>query len=395
MHPTHKLSEICVLQVIPALDSGGAERTTLEVARGIVAAGGRSIVASQGGRMVASLVAEGSEHIHLPMAAKSPLGMRRNRAALEALIAERGVDIVHARSRAPAWPALWAARATGAAFVTTYHGAYSGRSAPKKLYNSVMARGDVVIANSRFTRMAIEEAFGRWRFLRGREIVTIPRGADLSDFGPAALCGERREAAFGAFGGRGAVRILLPGRMTPWKGQRVLIEAARRLQMRDGLPPLHFALIGDAQGRGSYVEELKQMIAAEDIGRTVRLHGHWNDMPAAYDWSDIAVSASTRPEAFGRVAVEAMASARPVVASAHGGSLESVVDRETGRLVPPDDPGALADALGDLAGDAAMRTRMGAAGAVRARKLFSTDAMVAATLAVYEKVLAKRQEAPA
>ena len=377
------LTGLTVCQVIPSLDTGGAERTTVEVARGIVRAGGRCVVASEGGALVDQLEAEGSRHVTLPAASKNPLVMARTRAALGRLIAEEGVGLVHARSRAPAWPALAAARGAGLPFVTTWHGAYSGRTRAKRLYNSVMARGDVSIMNSRFTAQTVCETYAGWRFFDPARLVTIPRGADLTRFDPDAVPEDRVAAAAARLGGEPALRVLLPGRLTDWKGQRVMIEAARRLQADPRTPVLRVALVGDAQGREAYEGELRAMIEQADLSRVVRLAGHWDDMPAAYAWADVVVSASTRPEAFGRVAVEAMAMGRPVVATAHGGSLETVADGETGTLVPPGDAGALAEAIGALASDPEARAAMGRRGRRRARARFSTEAMVTATLNVY------------
>ena len=377
------LHGVTICQVIPALETGGAERTTLEVARGVVGAGGRSLVVSEGGGMVARLEEEGSRHIDMPAASKNPLVMAGTQAALKRLVAEEGVSLLHARSRAPAWPALGAARASDIPFVTTWHGAYSGRTRAKQLYNSVMARGDVAIANSEFTARAVRGTYARWRFFDDGKLVTIPRGADLSRFDPGAVTPERLDAAFERLGGRDDTRVLLPGRLTDWKGQRVMIEAARRLRDEGGIPSLRVAFTGDAQGREAYREELAAMIEAADLGRIAHLAGHYEDMPAAYAWSDVVVSASTRPEAFGRVAVEAMAMGRPVVATKHGGSLETVADGETGTLVPPGDADALARAIGALARDPEARAMMGRAGRARARARFSTEAMVNRTLGVY------------
>ena len=377
------LAGVTICQVIPALSAGGAERTTLEVGRGVVRAGGRSLVVSGGGGMVAQLEREGSTHVTMTVGAKSPLGMARTRARLGALIAREGVSLVHARSRAPAWPAYAAARGAGLPFVTTYHGAYSARTKAKQLYNSVMARGDVAIANSRYTAQVVRETYEGWSFFDPAKLVTIPRGADLARFAPDAVTPDRLAAAFERLGGQDAVRVLLPGRLTDWKGQTVLIEAAQRLQATEGVPALRVALVGDAQGRTTYEEGLRRMIEEADLTRVVRLAGPVDDMPAAYAWSDVVVSASIRPEAFGRVAVEAMAMGRPVIATAHGGSLETVADGETGTLVPPGDAEALAQAIGALARDPEARAAMGQRGRRRAVSRYSTDAMVTATLRVY------------
>lgn len=388
---------VCVLQVIPAVEAGGAERTTLEVARAVVAAGGKAVVCSSGGRLVPALEAVGARHVTLPMASKNPAQMWRSRGRLARLVRRERVSLVHARSRAPAWPALGAARRMGVPFVTTWHGAYSGRTGAKLLYNSVMARGDVVIANSAFTAEAIREAYIEWRFLEGRRIVVVPRGADIADFSPHEVSKDRLASATAAFGDA-PLKVLLPGRMTPWKGQVQAIEAADLLRGAGLLrganlaPPLRMALIGSAVGARDYERALRRMIAEAGLEDTVHLHDHWDDMPAAYAWADVVLSASTRPEAFGRVAVEAMAMGRPVVATDHGGSRETVLHEETGLLVPPGDPAGLAAGIERLS-DPALRLQMGRAGKARARERFTTQAMTDAVLTVYREVLAEKERA--
>lgn len=389
VNSTPDLSGITILQVIPELETGGAERTTLEVGKAIIAAGGRSLVVSEGGPMVEELTRDGSRHIEMPVSSKNPWLIAANAQSLAQLIREEGVAIIHARSRAPAWSAFQAARKTGIRYVTTYHGIYRAKSSLKKLYNSVMARGDAVIANSAYTAEAVRQSYGgkKW-FPEADHFITIPRGADLSRFDSAALTGERRAAALAAFGGEGVIRILLPGRLTGWKGQEVLLNAASRLQKREDVVPFRVVLIGSAQGRDDY--ELRLRTLAEELGISdqVHIHGHWDDMPAAYDWADVTVSASTRPEAFGRVAVESQAMGTPVIASAHGGALETVAEGETGWLVPPGDETALAEALLNfmhLRNDE--KSSISAASRARAVSLFSTEAMTAATLCVYKRLI--------
>ena len=382
-------SGITILQVIPELDTGGAERTTLEVGRAIIAAGGRSLAVSEGGQMVAELEQDGSTHIEMPVSSKNPMLIAANGQALAKLIRDEGVQIIHARSRAPAWSCFQAARKTGAKFVTTYHGIYRAKGAPKRLYNSVMARGDAVIANSDYTARAVRETYGgkKW-FPDSDHFVTIPRGADLSRFDPKALDEARRRAALTAFGGEGAFRILLPGRLTEWKGQEVLLRAASLLQ-KETLPvPFRVVLIGSAQGREDYEARLRAMSEELGIATNVHIHGHWDDMPAAYDWADVTVSASTRPEAFGRVAVESQAMGTPVIASAHGGSLETVKDGETGKLVPPGDDEALFEALREfMRHPNDVKASYSAAARHRAVSHFSIEAMTTATLCVYKQLI--------
>lgn len=376
-----------ILQIIPGLETGGAERTTLEIGQAIVAAGGTSLVVSEGGQMVPQLEAEGSVHVTLPVASKNPLVMWQNRARLIALIREHGVALVHARSRAPAWSALWAARATGRHFVTTYHGIYNAKTAPKRLYNSAMARGDQVIANSQFTADAVAATYGTAQFFDPARLQTIPRGADLSRFDPALVTHARAQAALSAFGDSD-MRILLPGRLTSWKGQMVAIKAAGLLQRQDPASPFKIVMIGSAQGRDQYQAALAAAIAEEEVTERVAIYGHWEDMPAAYDWANLTLSTSTRPEAFGRVAIEAQAMGCPVIASAHGGAMETVLDGETGSLVPPGDGTALAGAIRTyMQLSQEQRMAWSKQAKLRARHDFSIEAMTGRTLSVYKLVL--------
>lgn len=388
-----------VLQVIPELDTGGAERTAVDVAHALVSAGHRAIVASQGGRLVAELVAGGAEHVAMPLKRKAPLALWRNAQALRQLVRAEGVDLVHARSRAPAWSALRAARAQGVPFVTTYHGIYNQSNAAKALYNSVMARGDAVIANSRYTARLIAE---RHPFAQGH-ITVIHRGSDLGALDPASVSPERRQALASAWGLAGGERVILNlARLTHWKGQTVLIEALARLA-GDDRPPRHAPgwtciLAGDAQGREAYVAELKHRIAAADLTGHVRLVGHCADVGAALALADVAVVASVEPEAFGRAAVEAQAAGVPVVATNLGAVPETVLappdvaeDERTGWRVPASDAGALAAAIAEMLALATDR-REALAGRARAHVTahFSVEAMCAATLAVYDRLLAGR-----
>ncbi len=379
-----------LLQVIPKLVGGGAERTTLEVADAVVKAGGRSIVVSSGGPMTEGLTAGGSEHVTLPADSKNPWLIAQNARDLRELIEKERVDIIHARSRAPAWSALMAARRTGTPFITTYHGFYKAKRSIKRLYNSVMVRGDVVIANSAFTAHHIAREYKGKPYFDEARVVTIPRGADLSKFGPGAADPAQVEAMTALLGL--GLRVVLPGRFTPWKGQRVLVEAAKIVGEKRPDLLVSYAAIGRMDEKPAYVDELRRSIDEAGLTGRFALLPPTDDMAALLLASDIVISASTDPEAFGRVAVEAQASGRPVIASAHGGALETVLDGTTGRLVPPGDAEALARAIIDVNDKGAIgREVMGRSGMEHARTHFTTEAMTSATLKVYLDVL-NRQE---
>ncbi len=380
------LSGKTILQVIPDLAAGGAERTTIEMAEAITSAGGRALVASEGGRLETALREAGGELIRLNAASKNPLTIRKNTRLLEALIAEEKIDLVHARSRAPGWSAYVAAQRTNTPFVTTYHGAYSGTSGLKKRYNSVMARGDLVIANSEWTAAHVMNVH---EIPRDR-IVTIPRGVDFEAFDPDRLTDDRLSAIRSAWeldADDKRVKLVLPGRLTSWKGQGLAIDAIGALEPGER-EQLHLILPGDAQGRQSYVTELEDKIIAHKLGGGVSIVGHTADMPAAYALADIVLAPSTRPEAFGRVAAEASAMGKPVIVADHGGQRETVIEGETGTRADPGSVEALTAAIRTLMSlPPEARAAMGAAGQAYVRENYSKKQLQTATLQVYARLL--------
>lgn len=381
-----------ILQIIPGLDAGGAERTTVDVAEAVAAAGGRALVATEGGRLVGELQAKGGVWLPFPANTKNPAVMALNVLKLAKLCRREDVSLIHARSRAPAWVALGAARHLGLPFVTTYHGSYSGHGSVKVLYNSVMARGDVVIANSHYTADLIRTRHPDQAKDRVR---VIHRGTDLSVFNPGAVTATRVEALRRSWGVSPHERIiLLAARLTAWKGQRVLIEAAALLRDR-GLKDIAVVLAGDAQGRTTYERELDALIAARGLDGIVRRVGHCSDMPAAFRAAAVVAVPSVEPEAFGRSAVEAQALGTPVVVTDIGAVPETVLAppeteafRRTGWRVPPHDPAALADALGELLSlGASARDALTLRARAHVETRFSLETMIADTLDVYRGLL--------
>jgi glycosyltransferase involved in cell wall biosynthesis len=381
--------DFTLLQVTPELETGGAEQTTLDVAHAVIEAGGKSLVATRGGRMASRLEADGGRLAEMPVQSKNPLIMLGNAARLSDLIKRERVTLVHARSRAPAFSALWAAYTNHTPFVATYHGVYNAKSALKRWYNAVMTRGDMVIANSEFTRNHVIAEHG----VDPAKVVAIPRGIDLKRFTPGlitpARLGALRKAWLLEPDSRGVV-ILLAGRLTRWKGQSLIVEAASLLKSR-GLNRFVVVMAGDDQGRAGYRAELERDIEARGVGPQVRIVGHCDDMPAAYALCDLAIAPSLEPEAFGRTAVEPQVMGRAVIAADHGAARETVVHGETGWLISPGDAVAWADALQTaIEAGAGRRAAMGEAGRLRARRLYSVEAMCEATLAVYGRVLQAR-----
>ncbi len=388
--------EKTVLQVVPRLDAGGAERTTLEIADAVVRNGGRALVFTEGGRLEEDIRNVGGEIIRGRAASKNPVTMWKNAGLLSEIVAREEVDILHARSRAPAWSAYWAAQRTRVAFVTTYHGAYKAAGAAKRFYNSSMLRGERVIANSRFTADRIAG-------LRGAEadrIVVIPRGVDIDLFDPKKVSTERTARLTRAWGlGENlGFKLLLPARLTPWKGHETAIAAVAALARRREAfkatgqnPALTLVFCGGAQGKDAYERRLRTVVEESGVSSMIHLVGDCADMPAAYAWADAVLSPSIEPEAFGRVAVEAGAMEKPVVAADHGGARETVIHRETGYLTAPGDEKGLARAIETLVmmSDTG-RQVMGEKARERVSSLFSSAAMCDATLGAYRALLTER-----
>jgi glycosyltransferase involved in cell wall biosynthesis len=371
-----------VLQVLPALGvAGGVERGTVDVAKALVAAGWRAVVASEGGPLVRELERAGATHVTLPLASKNPFVMRKNIGRLRTLIAQETIDIVHARSRAPAWSAAAAAKKEGVHFITTFHGFYSEGSSAKRLYNAVMTRGERVIAISDFIADHIVETYGT----DPAKIRVIHRGVDINQFDPARVSEDRIANLVGQWRLPEERHIvLLPGRLSTWKGQEVLIKALARLRRRD----VFAILVGIGGGSAELRAEIEGAIVRGGLEDSVRLIDECRDMPAAYLVADVVVTPSTRPEAFGRTVTEAQAMGRPVIAADHGGARETIVPGLTGRLVPPIDPDALATAIAEvIALDGEAREKLGRQSMDHVRRYFTNEAMCAATLRVYEELL--------
>lgn len=369
-----------ILQVIPELDAGGAERTTIEVAEAIVAAGGRALVASRGGRLEDELKAVGGELIRLDMKTKNPASIWLNAGRLAKIARTEGVDIIHARSRAPAWSAKWAAGRAGVHYVTTYHGTYNAKSGLKRWYNSVMAAGERVIANSEFIADHVRGEHG----VGEDRLRVIPRGVDLDTLDPAKVDTDAVAALRRSWGARdGDSVILLPGRLTRWKGQAFLLEALARSAASQSCL---LVCLGDAQGRTDYVRELEA--GAQASGQRLVMPGHARDMSTAYAAADVVVCPSLEPEAFGRTAAEAQAMGVPVIASNHGGAMEVVDPGVTGWLAEPGDAEGWRAALSEALNlDPSTASAMANASRARVAEQFSTQSLQAATLRVYRELI--------
>jgi glycosyltransferase involved in cell wall biosynthesis len=371
-----------LLQVLPALDKGGVERGTVDLARFLVRAGHRAIVASAGGGLVRELEAMGALHLTLPLASKNPLTIWQNAARLAEAIRAHGIELVHARSRAPAWSARIAARRTGRPFVTTFHAAYGGHQYRlKRRYNAVMASGARVIAISDYIARHVREVYGI-----GPEVVrTIHRGVDVEAFDPAQVSGERISALAERFGVPPGCKILmLPGRVTRIKGHALVTDAVAMLARQDFV----VLFVGPDTPGSSYSAEVHEKIRAGSLGERIRFVGGCDDMPAAIALADLLLAPSIGPEAFGRVSVEAQAMGKPVIVTDIGGLGETLQPGATGWLVPPNDPKQLASAMDQaLSMPADERQRLAERARAWVLGRFTAERMCRQTLAVYRELL--------
>jgi glycosyltransferase involved in cell wall biosynthesis len=341
--------------------------------------------------MATAVMQTGGEVIALPVASKNPLTILANVRRLRRLIEDRKVDLVHARSRAPAWSAFLAARATGRPFVTTYHGAYGSVGPLKAAYNSVMGRGDRIIANSRYTAALVAE---RHHVARDR-IRVIYRGIHAATFDPLMVPPGPVAKLRESWGVPPGTKVVLQAaRLTGLKGHRQTIEAVSRLKREGALVGAVIIFAGDAPGKAAYRQELLDLIARNGLGDKIRLVGHCHDMPAAFLASYVALVPSLVAETFGRTSVEAQAMGCPVIVSNLGALPETIVSPEqdaarfTGWLVPANDADALADRLRlALSLTPAERAKIGQRAGARASVEFALSQMQAKTLAVYDELL--------
>lgn len=377
----NKAKKLVVLQVLPELNQGGVELGTTEIASALQEQGIENYVASAGGRMEYNLERIKVKHFTLPLKTKNIFKMYINSLKLSKIIKDHGVTVVHARSRAPAWSAYWAAKRCGVHYVTTFHGTYGlGPWGIKKFYNKIMTYGERVIAISNHIKEHIIKHYGTDE----SKIRLIARCVNMENFNIETTTAERMIKFLENHGiPEDKPIITLIGRLTNWKGQKLLIEALNKIKTED----FFCVLIGDDQGRVKYTEELHEMI--EKYGMTDRFLfiRHESDVPAAMMVSDVVLSTSIEPEAFGRIAIEGQAMGRIVVASNIGGSKETVIDGVTGKLFESGNPDDLAKAIQwALHLSSAERERIGAAAVKNVKEHFTKQIMCDKTIAVYNEV---------
>ncbi len=374
-----------IVQILPALNRGGVERGTVEVADAIVKNGWKSIVISNGGLLTSQLKRVGATVYEVPVHCKNPFLWGSARRQVKRILQQEGADIVHVRSRAPAWIALPAANSLGIATVSTVHSKFAPANIFKKIYNGKMLKADRVIAISHFVENEIFTHYGKSGV--AEKLSVIHRGVDLGMFDPKAVNQQRIIAEADRLGlPDDKSIIMLPARATSWKGHEILIQALAQLSDKDAI----LMLLGIEDGPPAYAEKLRTMAVRYGLGGRVRIGAGSRDMPAALMLADVVAMPSIKPEPFGRVAIEALAMGRPVVAFRHGGAVESIDEGRTGWLADPLSVDSLAEAL-QTALSLTPRKRRALAKDARQQMTdqFSKDMMCERTLAVYKSLLKK------
>ena len=381
-------SNLKVLQVIPKLGYGGAETGCYDIAHYLPENECGSYIVTSGGELLKFIDKKKVKIIKLPVHSKNPLIIFINFLALIGVILINNISIVHARSRAPAWSCLLAAKVTGRKFVTTFHGTYNFNSKIKKFYNSVMVRSDLIIAGSNFIFSHIKENYTKY-FDAKKKLLVIFRGINVDYFDPTTKLESDEKKLLKEWQiEKDKKIILLPGRLTGWKGQEVFIEAVNLVNTELGYEAFYAVILGSEQGRELYKKKLIRLTEQHRLINQVKFIDHCKDMALAYKVSDIVVSASIEPEAFGRVAVEAQSMERPIIASNIGGSNETVVDEKTGFLFDSNNAKSLSKKiLKVLSMDEASLQSIGKEGRKNIIQKFNVEKMCFSTYSEYKKIL--------
>ncbi len=381
-------SNLKVLQVIPKLGYGGAETGCYDIAHYLHENGCKSFIVTSGGELLKFVDKKKVKIIRLPVHSKNPLLIFTNFILLIGIILFNDISIVHARSRAPAWSCLLASKITGRKFVTTFHGTYNFNSKFKKYYNSVMVRSDLIIAGSNFIFSHIKENYKK--FIDGnRKLLVIFRGINVDYFEPSTKLESDEKKLLKNWGiEKDKKIILLPGRLTSWKGQEVFIDAINLVNIELGYEAFYAVILGSNQGRDLYKKKLIRLCEQYRMIKQIRFIDHCKDMALAYKVSDIIVSASTEPEAFGRVAVEAQSMEKPIIASNIGGSKETIVDEKTGFLFESGNPKSLSQKiLKTISMDEMSLKSIGIEGRKNIIQKFNVEKMCFSTYSEYKRIL--------
>jgi glycosyltransferase involved in cell wall biosynthesis len=377
-----------VLQVIPKLGYGGAETGCYDIAHYLTENNCESFIVTSGGELLKFVDKKKVKVIKLPVNSKNPLLIFFNSLALIWIILYNNISIVHARSRAPAWSCYLATILTGRKFVTTFHGTYNFESKLKKFYNSVMVKSDLIIAGSNFIFSHIKENYSKY-FDVNKRLRVIFRGINVDYFDPTTKIESDEKKLLKQWEiEKDKKIILLPGRLTSWKGQELFIEAINLVNIELGYEAFYVVILGSDQGRDLYKKKLTRLSEQFRMNNQVRFIDHCKDMALAYKISDIIVSASTEPEAFGRVAVEAQSMEKPIIASNIGGSNETIIDEKTGFLFDSGNSKSLSQKILKLLYlDETSLKLIGTEGRKNVIKKFNVEKMCFSTYSEYKKIM--------
>ena len=381
-------SELKVLQVIPKLGYGGAETGCYDLAHYLPENNCGSYIVTSGGELLKFIDKKKVKVIKLPVHSKNPFLMLFNSIALIFIILLNNISIVHARSRAPAWSCLFATKITRRKFVTTFHGTYNFKNSIKKFYNSVMVRSDLIIAGSNFIFSHINQNYSKYLDLK-KKFLVIFRGINVDYFELSTILDSEENRLISDWDvDRNKKTILMPGRLTAWKGQETFIEALNLVNKELGYESFNAIILGSDQGRDIYTKKIKRLAEQYRLTSQLKFIEHCKNMPLAYKISDIVVSASVEPEAFGRVAVEAQSMEKPIIASDIGGSNETIIDNVTGFLFQSGNAEALSKKIVEvLQLDESRLKSIGIEGRKNIIKKFNVEKMCFSTYSEYKKLL--------
>ena len=381
-------SKIKVLQVIPRLGYGGAETGCYDLAHYLPENNCSSFIVTSGGELIKFIDKKKVKLIRLPVHSKNPLLMFLNSIILIFIILIYNISIVHARSRAPAWSCLLATKITGRKFVTTFHGTYNFKSSIKKFYNSIMLKSDLVIAGSNFIFSHIKDNYSKY-LSHKKKFLVIFRGINTEYFDPTTTLEHDENKLLKNWGlNRGKKIVLMPGRLTSWKGQELFIESINLVNKELGYEAFYGIILGSEQGRKVYKKKLERLVEQYRLNNQVKFIENCKNMPLAYKVSDIVLSASIEPEAFGRVAVEAQCMKKPIIASNIGGSNETIVKDNTGIFFESGNAQSLSSKIIEILQlDETTLKSMGNEGRKNVIKKFNIEKMCSTTLTEYKKLI--------
>ena len=381
--------KIRVLQVIPKLGYGGAETGCYDLAHFLPEHDSKSFIVTSGGELLQFVDKKKVKVFKLPVQSKNPALILFNTIIISFIILIYNINIVHARSRAPAWSCFLATKLTFRKFVTTFHGTYNYNNSVKKFYNSIMVRSDLVIAGSNFIFSHINENYGNFFFKKKRKLLVIFRGINTNYFNPQKILPIKLDK-FSKQNkiDRNKFIILLPGRLTYWKGQKIFIEAIKLFYERTDIPPFEAIILGSDQGRNVYKKQLIDLVQQHRLNKIIKFIDHCEEMPVAYGIANLVCSCSYEPEAFGRISVESQSMQVPILASDIGGSKETIVKDKTGYLFYNKDPNALANSIVEIMQkDYNSLKTVGIEGRKNVLKKFDVDKMCLTTFTEYKKLI--------